>query len=199
MDLIFSDEDIDLEVAENELNHRLPQEFNGTMAVCGPDTYIYYASTNSPGRWHDAHVIRNSNLWNIFENGELPFNGAVILADSAYPCRKWLIPPFPGDPDGAQKRFNIAYRKTRSIIERCFGIVKDRFYALKTGIHLHKVEDASKLIMCGFVIHNLCLRYGDNDNDFEKCDEEQASENLTQADQNDGAFNRRNQLLNNFT
>ncbi|XP_047127685.1 putative nuclease HARBI1 [Hydra vulgaris] len=94
------------------------------MAVCGPDTYIYYASTNSPGRWHDAHIIRNSNLWNKFENGELPFNGAVILADSAYPCREWLIPPFPGDPDGAQKRFNIAHRKTRSIIERCLVLSK---------------------------------------------------------------------------
>ncbi|XP_004212115.1 putative nuclease HARBI1 [Hydra vulgaris] len=169
------------------------------MAVCGPDTYICYASTNSPGRWHDSHVIRNSNLWNKFENGEIPFNGNVILADSAYPCRECLIPHFPGDPDGTQKRFNIAYRKTRNTIERCFGIVKNRFYALKTGIRLHKVEDASKLIMCGFVIHNLCLRYGDNGNDFENGDEEHVYESLTQANQNDDAFNRRNQLLNNFT
>ena len=70
------------------------------------------------------------------------------MADSAYPCREWLIPPFPGDTDGAQKRFNIAQRKTRNIIERCFGIVKNRFYALKTGIRLHKVEDAYSLWIC---------------------------------------------------
>ena len=120
------------------------------------------------------------------------------MADSAYPCREWLIPPFPGDPDGAQKRFNIAQRRTRNIIERCFRIVKNRFYALKTGFRLNKVEDASTLIMCGFVIHNMCIRHGDNGNDFEER-EEQADENLAQANQNDRALNRRLQLLNSFT
>ncbi|XP_065643973.1 putative nuclease HARBI1 [Hydra vulgaris] len=184
---------------EDSLINRHHVHSINAMAVCGPDTSIFYASTNSPGRWHDAHVLRNCNLWNKFEIGELPFNGAVILADSAYPCREWLIPPFPGDPDGAQKRFNIAQRKTRNIIERCFGIVKNRFYALKTGIRLHKVEDASKLIMCGFVIHNLCIRHGDNGNDFEEREEEQADENLAQENQNDRALNRRLQLLNYFT
>ena len=121
------------------------------------------------------------------------------MADSAYPCREWLISPFAGVPDGAQKRFNIAQRKTRNIIERCFGIVKNRFYALKTGIRLHNVEDASKFIMCGFVIHNLCIRHRNNGNDFEEREEEQADENLAQANQNDRALNRRLQLLNYFT
>ncbi|XP_047133809.1 uncharacterized protein LOC124811929 [Hydra vulgaris] len=68
---------------EDSLINRQHVHSINAIAVSGPDTYIYYASTNSPGRWHDAHVIKNSNLWNKFENGELPFNGAVILADSA--------------------------------------------------------------------------------------------------------------------
>ena len=29
------------------------------MAVCGPDTSISNASTNSPGRWHDGHVSQS--------------------------------------------------------------------------------------------------------------------------------------------
>ncbi|XP_047124313.1 putative nuclease HARBI1 [Hydra vulgaris] len=117
-------------------------------------------------------VIRNSNLWNNFKKGELPFNGAVFFADSAYSCQEWLILPFPGDPDGAQKRFNIAHRKIRNIFDRCFSIVKNRFYALKIRILVDKVEDTYKLIMCGFVIRNLCLRHGDNANDFENGEEE---------------------------
>ena len=55
------------------------------------------------------------------------------------------------------------------------------------------------LIVCGFVIHNLCIRHGDNGNDFEEREEEQADENLAQANQNDRALNRRLQLLNYFT
>jgi hypothetical protein len=42
-------------------------------------------------------VLRESSLWETFEGGARPFPGAVILGDSAYPNRDWLVTPFPGD------------------------------------------------------------------------------------------------------
>ena len=42
-------------------------------------------------------VLRESSLWDSFEGGARPFPGAVILGDSAYPNRDWLVTPFPGD------------------------------------------------------------------------------------------------------
>ena len=30
------------------------------MAVCGPNLEIFYATANSPGRWHDSHVRDHS-------------------------------------------------------------------------------------------------------------------------------------------
>ncbi len=47
-------------------------------------------------------VLQSTPIWTQFEQGERPFQQAVILGDSAYPCRNWLIPPFAGDPPGDQ-------------------------------------------------------------------------------------------------
>ena len=146
-------------------------------------------------------VLKQSNLWTKFESGDRPFDRAVILCDSAYGCRDWLIPPYPGDPQGAQKDFNKAHIKTRNTVERCFGVVKHRFYALKTGIRFHSIEEASKLIICGFILHNMCISAGDDGNDLDGEDDDQDLENevpdLHTQDLN-GSEKRRQQLLNFF-
>ncbi len=77
-------------------------------------------------------VLRESSLWDAFQGGARPFPGAIILGDSAYPNTDWLVTPFPGDPDGPKKKFNKAHTRTRNTVERCFGVVKKRFYALAT-------------------------------------------------------------------
>ncbi|XP_047146181.1 putative nuclease HARBI1 [Hydra vulgaris] len=60
-----------------------------------------------------------------------------------------------------KRRFNDAYRKTRNVIERCFGVLKNRFYSLQVPIRFSKVENAAKLIVCACMIHNMCLKVGD--------------------------------------
>jgi hypothetical protein len=67
------------------------------LAVCGPDLTFFYINANHPGRCHDGHVIRHSSLWRSFEiDGNRPFPGAILLGDSAYALRPWLLTPFPG-------------------------------------------------------------------------------------------------------
>ena len=65
--------------------------------------------------------------------------------------------------DGVQGRFNQAHRTTRSIVERSFGVLKNRFYALSTGLRVKSMEYASKLIIAAAILHNLCHQFGDND------------------------------------
>ncbi|KAG5896331.1 hypothetical protein JTB14_030534 [Gonioctena quinquepunctata] len=80
------------------------------MAVCGPDLKFYYISANWPESVHDARVLRNSSLFRRMENGWRPHANAVILGDSAYPSREWLIPPTYDDPmNPAQTAFNRAH------------------------------------------------------------------------------------------
>lgn len=100
------------------------------MAVCGPDMKFYYVSANWPGSVHDARVMRNSFLFRNFENGWRPYPNGVILGDSAYPLKQWLIPPTYEDVlNQAQNNFNRAHKQTRRIIENAFGILRKSFHA----------------------------------------------------------------------
>nr|CAI5829974.1 unnamed protein product [Callosobruchus analis]CAI5854073.1 unnamed protein product [Callosobruchus analis] len=101
------------------------------MAVCGPDLTFYYVSVNWPGSVHDARVLRNSSLFRRMENGWRPHPNGVILGDSAYPLKEWLIPPTYEDPlNQAQNNFNRAHKRTRRLIENAFGILKEKFPCL---------------------------------------------------------------------
>lgn len=62
------------------------------MFVCGPDKEFYFVSAKWPGAVNDSRVLRNSRMYADFEAGQTPFPNAVILGDSIYPTRPWLIP-----------------------------------------------------------------------------------------------------------
>ncbi|XP_050308057.1 putative nuclease HARBI1 [Anthonomus grandis grandis] len=86
---------------------------------------------NWPGSVHDARVLRNSNLFRRMENAWRPHPNLVILGDSAYPLKQWLIPPTSENPlNQAQQDFNRAHKRTRRVIENAFGILKEKFPCL---------------------------------------------------------------------
>ena len=66
--------------------------------ISGPSTTVYYCDAANPGSFHDNYVLKNSPIYQKYERGELPFEGACVLGDSGYEnCREWLITPFPGN------------------------------------------------------------------------------------------------------
>ena len=85
-----------------------------------------------------------------------------ILGDSGYPLRPWLLTPFeeepaPGTPEC---RFNQSHKKTRSVIERCNGVLKARFRCcLKHRVLHYSPQKASKIINTCAVLHNICLHF----------------------------------------
>ena len=146
-------------------------------------------------------VIRESALWSQFEvHQNRIFPRAVILADSGYMCNDWLITPFLGNLTPAQQRFNNSLTATRSCVERCFGVLKQRFHSLHVPIRFKDIEDSSKLIVVACILHNLCISEGDDGRDLEDPDWLQAVPLLpfnppVNQQQN---FSRRQQLLQNF-
>ena len=80
-----------------------------------------------------------------------------------------MFPQFLGDPhpNTPRGRFNRAQIRTRNTIERTFGVVKHRFPVLATGLRIKKMIEAPKFVIAAFILHNLCIRYGDKGEDFE--------------------------------
>jgi hypothetical protein len=77
------------------------------------------------GATHDAFVLRNSELWDAFEQNA--YGGYILLGDSGYPCRPWLMTPVLNPTTRPEQRYNMAQKTTRAIVERCNGVLKSRF------------------------------------------------------------------------
>ena len=78
-----------------------------------------------PGSDHDSFVLRMSDLHADAERGV--FRDFVVLGDSGYPLKTWLMTSHAAEQNEAQARFNRAHRNTRSIVERSIGLWKNRF------------------------------------------------------------------------
>lgn len=69
------------------------------MVVCGPQMEFFFVSSNWPGAVNDSRVLRNSSLYEAFENGFRPFPNAILLGDAIYPRKDWLLPNMPAAPN----------------------------------------------------------------------------------------------------
>ena len=177
-------------------------------AVSGPDLQFYYMNANFGGRSHDSRVLRCSSLWQSFEERrQRPFGNAVLLGDSGYPLRDWILTPY-ADPDPDQARYNRAQIRTRNTVERGFGVWKKRFYCLALILRVRDMALATKIITCCAILHNLAIQSGDSGEDLPDLPEDAyspANGNLPdeadpEADlrRNHAGEKRRNEIVTHF-
>ncbi|XP_063913298.1 putative nuclease HARBI1 [Zophobas morio] len=89
------------------------------MMICGPNNYFYAVNANWPGSVHDSRVFRNTAIYRRFEQGWRLFPGAVILGDSAYATRPWLMTPLHSNPGAEdERRYNNAHKLTRKKVAK---------------------------------------------------------------------------------
>lgn len=104
---------------------------------------------------------------------------AVILADSAYPLKSWLITPnIPGHTGRGRgerrplsigmQRFLSSFRKTRFIVENSLGILKNEFPVLKYGFRIKEPQKISAITLACVALHNIQNehRHGRYDEEF---------------------------------
>lgn len=82
-----------------------------------------------------------------------------VLFFIGYPLRKWLQTPIsnpaPGSPE---ERFNNRIINVRNSIERCNGLLKNRFRCLLKHRVLHySPQKAAKIVNACVLLHNLCI------------------------------------------
>lgn len=176
-------------------NHSL-----NVMVISGPDYTFYSANANWPGSVHDSRVLRNSAIFRHFDAGWKPFPGAVILGDSAYGLKEWLIPPLNRNPDDVvEQRFNRAHKMTRRIVENSIGILKERFPCLN---HLRlRPRKAAKVVLACITLHNIACRVGRQNVDIliAREEEQHNDDNAEDGAPNVCAIAKLNSLLQYFT
>jgi hypothetical protein len=95
--------------------------------------------------------------------------GFYYLVDSAYPCTNGYLHPYrgeqyhleqfrsSGDPVGIRELFNYWHSSLRMVIERCFGVLKNRFNVLKE-MPKYKICHQPLVVNACCTIHNfVCL------------------------------------------
>lgn len=84
----------------------------------------------------------------------------MLLGDSGYPCRRFLMTPFLNPSTPAETAFNDALCRTRVLIEQTFGVLKKRFQALHHEILTEPPQAAVFVVAC-VVLHNIGMERGD--------------------------------------
>ncbi|KAM7293242.1 putative nuclease HARBI1 isoform X1 [Ixodes scapularis] len=155
------------------------------MVVCDADCRIMCIDPRYPGSVHDSFVWQFSWLRNQLEQGQVPRDGRFLLGDSGYPLEPWLITPVPGNhaTSTACGRFNKAHSSIRSVVERCIGLLKNRFRCLQRhrALYYHP-STATAIISACAVLHNICLASSEPEPESDSDPEESELESEPSSD-----------------
>lgn len=102
---------------------------------------------------HDSNIFRNSKIYSRFESGE--FGDGLILGDSGYPNKKYIMTPLLNPHNPEECLYNESQIRTRCCVERSYGVWKRRFPILSLGIRLH-FKKVQSIIVATAVLHNIC-------------------------------------------
>ena len=97
---------------------------------------------------HDARIFDNS-----VETRQL--NG-ILLADSGYPCRNYILIPVLQPTLPAQRRYNRSHMATRITVERCFGVLKRRFLCLQQKLR-YSSDFCCNIVLACTILHNFII------------------------------------------
>ena len=126
-----------------------------------------------PGSLHDARMLRLTNVYWAAEDETIlmeptkSLRGTVVrpivVGDTAYPNRTWLIRPFKqtGRLSPEKVRFNKEVAKARIVVEHAYGYTKGRWRVLQKRLDEDTDRVPDTIVAC-CVLHNICLLANDD-------------------------------------
>ena len=130
-----------------------------------------WASCGFPGNSHDSIIFQATDLFqNVTEGNLIPKFGKnengvmitpLILGDSAFPFRSWLMKPYTNAVLSPQERyFNYRLSRARMVTEGAYGRLKGRWRVLLRKCESHK-ETVKLMTLACIVLHNICIDLSD--------------------------------------
>ncbi|XP_066590854.1 putative nuclease HARBI1 [Prorops nasuta] len=116
------------------------------------------------GSVHDSTIFDNSSIKTRMENKE--FGSGLILGDSSYPCLPYLLTPLQNPTTPAEVLYNESQIRTRSMVERCFGVLVKQFSVLSRGSRFWTPQKTMPLIVACAVLHNIIRLSTTNEDNF---------------------------------
>ncbi|OWZ14732.1 hypothetical protein PHMEG_00011739 [Phytophthora megakarya] len=118
------------------------------------------------GSWSDQKIWNASRLRKTLDKVIPP--DTHMISDAGYAIRLRLMTPYPETFDYTKtRRFNFAHSSIRMVVERAFGVIKERFRVLKACIDVDDVGRAVNILDTSIVLHNILIALGDDDVDFD--------------------------------
>ena len=94
-----------------------------------------------PGSTHDNFILQSSDLGQQLENDFSFLRGGVMLGDSGYGLKPYLMVPFQHPASQPERRFNRSLKGTRCSVERTIGRMKRRFHVLHVEVRFSDDDD----------------------------------------------------------
>lgn len=112
-----------------------------------------------PGSTHDSFIFRNSDVGIHLDQNHRGFDvDGLLLGDSGYACKPYLMTPYLRPSTRQQERYNSAQSRTRSVIERTFGRWKRRFHLLHSEIRLTPDRVCKVIVACAILFNFAILQ-----------------------------------------
>lgn len=83
------------------------------------------------------------------------------IGDGGYKLKPYLMTPFRKPRTVEERRYNNKHTSTRNVVERCFGILKNRFRSIigSRGLH-YEPKKVTQIVNACCALHNMCLFFG---------------------------------------
>ena len=130
------------------------------MATCNA-TLLF---TNVVAKWHGSthdSAVFNASVLNINSLRVWRWWRRWLLGDRGYALTPVMMTPFHPDKmtSNAERKYQKAHTKTRNVIERSFGVLKQRFRCLdfSEGAMQFSPSRFCKIILATAVLHIMCI------------------------------------------
>eukprot|EP00186_Timspurckia_oligopyrenoides_P004376 CAMPEP_0182451530 /NCGR_PEP_ID=MMETSP1172-20130603/43771_1 /TAXON_ID=708627 /ORGANISM="Timspurckia oligopyrenoides, Strain CCMP3278" /LENGTH=332 /DNA_ID=CAMNT_0024649313 /DNA_START=216 /DNA_END=1214 /DNA_ORIENTATION=+ len=161
------------------------------LGVCSFEMDFFYVLAGWEGSAHDSRVLESA-----YEKGFSVPDRKYYLADAGYSLSKNTMTPYRGvryhlkewrrgigRPQNMKELFNFRHSSLRNVIERTFGVLKNRFPILKS-MTSYDYDFQVKLTICTFVLHNF-LRINLEPEDFENGYEDDEDDDDDEMDEDE--------------